>query len=142
YWQSGVPYLDGITLGLAKDQQAMLAQYEAGAADFVVNPPLRDYVRLTADPQNQGLELPNPAAFWMLQPNSTRAPMDDKRVRQALNYAINRQRMIDTVLLGKTTAQDLPWPPASPASQPEKNGLVNFDLSKAKQLLDQAGVSN
>jgi MarR-like DNA-binding transcriptional regulator SgrR of sgrS sRNA len=29
YWQSGQPYLDGITLGIAKDQQAMAAQFEA-----------------------------------------------------------------------------------------------------------------
>jgi len=96
YWQSGQPLLDGITLGLAKDQQSMVAQFEAGAADFIVNPPLQDLSRLKSDPQYQVLELPNPAAFWMLQPNSMRAPMDDKRVRQALNYAIDRQRMVDT----------------------------------------------
>ncbi|MBV9324168.1 MAG: ABC transporter substrate-binding protein [Chloroflexi bacterium] len=142
YWQSGIPYFDGITMALAKDQQAMVAQFEAGDVDFMLNPPLRDYVRLTDDPKYQGLELPNPAAFWMLQPNSTRPPMDDKRVRQALNYAINRQRMIDTVLLGMTTAQDLPWPAASPASQPEKNGVVSYDLDKAKSLLADAGATN
>jgi len=62
-------------------------------------------------------------------------------VRQALNYAINRQRMVDTVLLGKTTPQNLPWPAASPASQPDKNKLVGFDLAKARSLLAEAGVS-
>jgi peptide/nickel transport system substrate-binding protein len=141
YWQSGQPYLDGITMGFAKDQQAMVAQFEAGTADFMLNPPLRDYQRLTGNPQYQGVELPNPAAFWMMQPNSTRPPMDDKRVRQALNYAINRQRMIDTVLLGMTTAQDLPWPAASPASEPDKNGVVGYDLDKARSLLAEAGAT-
>ena len=141
YWQSGKPLLDGIMLGIAKDQQSMVAQFEAGAADFMVNPPLPDLARLKGDPQYQVLELPNPAAFWMLQPNSTRPPMDDKRVRQALNYAIDRQRMIDTVLLGTTKAQDLPWPPASPASEPQKNTVVTFDLDKAKSLLQQAGAT-
>lgn len=142
YWQSGQPLLDGITLNIAKDQQAMVAQFEAGAVDLIINPPLRDYARLTADPQYQGLELPNPAAFWMLQPNSTRAPMDDKRVRQALNYAIDRKRMVDTVLLGLTTPQDLPWPAASPASEPQKNNVVTFDLDKARSLLQQAGATD
>jgi len=142
YWQSGQPLLDTITLNIAKDQQSMVAQFEAGAADFIVNPPLQDFSRLKGDPQYQTFELPNPAAFWMLQPNSTRAPMDDKRVRQALNYAIDRQRMVDTVLLGLSKPQDLPWPAASPASQPEKNGIVNFDLDKAKSLLQQAGATN
>ena len=94
----------------------MVAQFEAGAADFIVESDrCSDFVRLTADSQYQGLELPNPAAFCMIQPNSTRPPMDDKRVRQALNYAIDRQRMVDTVLLGITEPQDLPWPPTSPA---------------------------
>ena len=142
YWQSGQPYLDGIMLAIANDQQAMVAQFESGASDFMLNPPLRDYARLVADSQYQGLDLPNPAAFWMLQPNSTRAPMDDKRVRQALNYAINRQRMVDTVLLGLSKPQDLPWPDASPASQPEKNNLVNYDLDKARSLLADAGATN
>jgi peptide/nickel transport system substrate-binding protein len=142
YWQSGQPLLDGITLGIAKDQQAMVAQFEAGAADLMINPPLLDYARLVKDPQYQGLELPNPAAFWMLQPNSMRPPMDDKRVRQALNYAIDRKRMVDTVLLGMTTPQDLPWPAASPASEPDKNNQVTFDLDKAKSLLQQAGATD
>jgi peptide/nickel transport system substrate-binding protein len=142
YWQSGQPYLDGITLGLAKDQQSMVAQFEAGAADFVVNPPLRDYARLVADPQYQAIELPNPAAFWMLQPNSTRAPMTDRRVRQALNYAVNRQRMVDTVLLGLSKPQALPWPAGSPASEPQKNGSYAFDLDKAKSLLTDAGATS
>jgi peptide/nickel transport system substrate-binding protein len=142
YWQSGQPLLDGMTLGIAKDQQAMVAQFEAGVADFIVNPPLQDFSRLRSDPQYQVLELPNPAAFWMLQPNSTRAPMDDKRVRQALNYAIDRQRMVDTVLLGLTKPQDLPWPTNSPAAEPQKNAQVTFDLDKAKSLLAEAGATN
>jgi peptide/nickel transport system substrate-binding protein len=142
YWQSGQPLLDGITLGIAKDQQAMVAQFEAGTADFIVNPPLQDLSRLKSDPQYQVLELPNPAAFWMLQPNSTRAPMDDKRVREALNYAIDRQRMVDTVLLGLTKPQDLPWPTNSPAAEPQKNTQVTFDLDKAKSLLAEAGATN
>ena len=139
YWQTGLPYFDGITLNIAKDQQAMVAQFEAGAADFIVNPPLQDYVRLAADPKYQTLELPNPAAFWMLQPNSTRAPMTDKRVRQALNYAIDRQHMVDVGLLGLSKPQDLPWPANSPASEPQKNALITFDLDKAKSLLADAG---
>jgi peptide/nickel transport system substrate-binding protein len=142
YWQSGQPLLDGINLGIAKDQQSMVAQFEAGAADFIVNPPLQDLNRLKGDPQYQMLELPNPAAFWMLQPNSTRAPMDNKLVRQALNYAIDRQRMVDTVLLGLTKPQDLPWPTNSPASEPAKNAQVGFDLDKAKSLLAQAGATS
>jgi peptide/nickel transport system substrate-binding protein len=68
--------------------------------------------------------------------------LDNKLVRQALNYAIDRQRMADAVQLGRVQIQDLPWPPASPASEPQKNNLITFDLDKAKSLLQQSGVGN
>src|SRR5579871_2343889 len=94
YWRSGTPLLDQIVLNIAKDQQAMTVQLEAGQVDFIVNPTIQDYVRLSDDTTRyQGLELPNPAAFAMMQPNSTRPPLDNKLVRQALNWAIDRQRM-------------------------------------------------
>ena len=141
YWRTGKPLLDQIVLNIAKDQQAMAVQLEAGQVDFIVNPTIQDYVRLADDTSKfQGLELPNPAAFAMMQPNSTRPPMDNKLVRQALNWAIDRQRMDDAVQLGRVKIQDLPWPPASPASEPQKNNLITFDLDKAKSLLQQAGV--
>jgi peptide/nickel transport system substrate-binding protein len=143
YWRTGKPLLDQIVLTIAKDQQAMAVQLEAGQVDFIVNPTIQDFVRLSGDTTRyQGLELPNPAAFAMMQPNSTRAPMDNKLVRQALNWAIDRQRMADAVQLGRVQIQDLPWPPASPASEPQKNNLIAFDLDKAKSLLRQAGVDN
>jgi peptide/nickel transport system substrate-binding protein len=143
YWRTGKPLLDQIVLNIAKDQQAMTVALEAGQVDFIVNPTIQDYARLTGDTTKyQGLELPNPAAFAMMQPNSTQAPMDNKLVRQALNWAIDRQRMDDAVQLGRVQIQDLPWPPASPASEPQKNNLITFDLDKAKSLLQQAGVGN
>ena len=143
YWRTGTPLLDQIVLTIAKDQQAMTVQLEAGQVDFIVGPTIQDFVRLTGDASKyQGLELPNPAAFAMMQPNSTLAPMDNKLVRQALNWAIDRQRMADAVQLGRVKIQDLPWPPASPASEPQKNNLIAFDLDKAKSLLQQAGVGN
>ena len=86
YWRTGKPLLDQIVLNIAKDQQAMAVQLEAGQVDFIVNPTIQDFVRLSDDTTRyQGLELPNPAAFAMMQPNSTRPPMDNKLVRQALN---------------------------------------------------------
>ena len=143
YWRTGKPLLDQIVLTIAKDPQAMTVQLEAGQIDFIVNPTIQDFVRLSGDATRyQSLELPNPAAFAMMQPNSTLAPMDNKLVRQALNWAIDRQRMADSVQLGRVTIQDLPWPPASPASEPQKNNLITFDLDKARSLLQQAGVSN
>ena len=142
YWRSGRPYLDAIQLTIAKDAQAQQVQFEAGAVDFTLLPPLLDFNRLKSDPKVQAITLPNPGTFFILQPNPNVAPFNDKRVRQALNYALDRQRIADSVLLGLEQPRDLPWPPGTPADEPTKQHVYNHDLDKAKALLSQAGLSD
>ena len=142
YWQSGKPYLDSIRLTILGDATAQTAQLEAGAADFSLLPSLLDFNRLQSNPKYQGLTLPNPGAFFIIQPNPNVKPFDDKRARQALNYAINRKRIADTVLLGLNRPLCLPWPPGTPAYEASKELYYNFDLDKAKSLLQDAGLSN
>ena len=142
YWQSGRPFLDEVVVNVRKDGQSMVADLESGAADLIFQPTLQDYARLKADPKYLAQLLTQAAGFYQFQPNVTFKPLDDKRVRQALNYAIDRKRMADTVLLGLVSPQDLPWPSGSPAAEESKNNVYAFDLDKAKSLLSQAGVSN
>jgi len=80
--------------------------------------------------------------YYLIAVNTTVAPADNKMVRQALNYAIDRKRFVDSVLLGIGDVRDLPWPPQAPASEPAKNATYAFDLDKAKSLLAQAGAAN
>jgi peptide/nickel transport system substrate-binding protein len=142
YWQTGKPYLDGINVAILRDQQSMVAQLEAGALDLAMTPGLPDFVRLRDDPKFQAVLFPNAPNFYMIQANATLKPLDDKRVRQAFAYTLDRQRMRDTVLRGIGDVKALPWAPGSPAYQPEKNTAYSFDLEKAKSLLQQAGVAN
>src|SRR5579859_2301494 len=142
YWQSGHPYLDEIVVNVRKDAQAMLADLESGAADLVYNVGLQDFLRLKSDTNYQAQLLSPPAGFYQIQPNVKFKPLDEKRVRQALNYALDRKRIADTVLLGLVGPENLPWPANSPARASSRNNTYVFDLNKAKSLLGQAGVSN
>ena len=142
YWQSGKPYLDEIQVNVRSDAQALVADLESGAGQMVYAITLQDFQRLKADPKYQAQFLTPAAGMYQIQPNVTFKPLDDKRVRQALNYALDRKRITDTVLLGLVGPEDLPWPANSPAYEAAKNNLYAFDLDKAKSLLDQAGVSN
>ncbi len=72
--------------------------------------------------------------------NTTMAPFTDKRVRQAVNLALDRQRFVDTQLLGLAKPMYLPWQPSSPAYDPSIT--VAFDLDQARSLLNAAGVDN
>jgi peptide/nickel transport system substrate-binding protein len=70
-----------------------------------------------------------------------RPTLPTRAVRQAMSYAIDRQRFIDVALSGLVGApRDLPWPSSSPAYEPTKNNVCAFDLDKAKSLLATSGV--
>jgi peptide/nickel transport system substrate-binding protein len=140
YWQTGRPHLDAVRLSIAKDTTAQSVQFESGAHDFSLNPPINDFIRTKSNPSFRAILLPNPAAFFIIQPNPTVKPFDDKRARQALNHAVDRKRVVDSLLQSVGTAYDLPWPPGSPASEPEKNFIYNHDLDKAKALFTEAGM--
>jgi len=140
YWQSGRPYLDAIQLAIAKDPTSQTVQFESRAHDFSLNPPITDFIRLKSNPEFRAILLPNPAAFFIIQPNPTVKPFNDKRARQALNHSIDRRRVVDSLLQGVGTPYDLPWPPGSPAYEPDKNFIYNHDLDKARALFTEAGM--
>ncbi len=143
YWQSGRPYLDDVNVAIVTDPQAMSLQLDSGALDAVMTPPLQNGARWQQDPNYQvSIDSPNGLTF-VAAVNTTKPPLDNKKVRQAISYAIDRQRFADTVLLKLAgPPQDLPWPPGTPADEPAKQNQQAFDLDHAKALLAEAGVSN
>ncbi|MBV8086530.1 MAG: ABC transporter substrate-binding protein [Chloroflexi bacterium] len=141
YWQTGKPYADQLTMQVIKDSTALVTQLESGALDIVKSPAIQDFVRLQKDPKFQALSEPE-SRFFFEGVNATIKPFDNKLVRQALAYTIDRKRFIDTLEGGAGTPQSIPWPSLSPAYEASKGNTYAFDLDKAKSLLAQAGVSN
>ena len=143
YWQSGLPYLDGYDVLFSRDGQAMIATLEAGASDFVNYPLASEAIRLSKDPKYQMQAIFDVGSHYAIWMNVAVPPLDNKLVRQALNYAIDRQRFIDTALGGLVgPPMNLPWPTYSPAYEASKNNTYPFDLDKARSLLAAAGVSS
>ena len=143
YWRSGVPYLDGMHVGIFKDSQSMMASLEAGAIDVADAPPIPDIVRLKSNPSYQTIVTTSAGTYYVIIANVQVAPTGNKLFRQGINYAINRKRFADAVLQGLAGApQDLPYPPQAPAYDAPRNGRYTFDLDKARSLVAQSGVSN
>jgi peptide/nickel transport system substrate-binding protein len=140
YWQTGRPYLDQI-ISYVRDQQSMDLQLESNGLDIVKIPNINDFVRLKSDPNYQAVIHPASGTFFEAGFNTKRAPFNDKRVRQAFNYAMDRQRFCDTIMQGTSMPIDLPWSATSPAYDASKNGAYTYDLDKARSLLQAAGVS-
>jgi len=141
YWQSGRPYLDEI-ISHVRDQQTMNLQLEGGLLDVVKIPQVDDFVRLRSDPDYQAVIHPASGTFYQIGFNCARPPFNDKRVRQAFNYAMDRKRFADTVMKGTAVPINLPWTSTSPAYDASKNSVYTYDLDKARALLKEAGVSN
>lgn len=72
--------------------------------------------------------------------NLKRKPFDDKRVRQAINYALNKQELIDGVLLGLGEPVASPYKPGTRWSNPELSPYP-YDPEKAIALLREAGYT-
>ncbi|HKH68637.1 MAG TPA: ABC transporter substrate-binding protein [Reyranella sp.] len=141
YWDTGKPYLDEIVFQYIKDPQAMVGALEAGAIDVADPLPTTDAARLQKNQGQQVIVSSNPAAINIVGVNVVTPPFEKKQVRQALNFALDRRRMVDVALSGFAEPRVLPWPATSVAFDETRAGRYPFDLEKARELLSAAGVT-
>jgi peptide/nickel transport system substrate-binding protein len=139
YWQSSKPYVEGAELRVFRDRQQALIALETGSVDWVVGVAAHDARRLQSEPDYQVLENAKGSLFYYLGLDVATPALADKRVRQALGYALNRQRIVDTVLSGFARAASTAWPQQSPAYDANLDKTYAFDLNHARQLLNDAG---
>jgi peptide/nickel transport system substrate-binding protein len=140
FWMSGRPYIDGVRTLILKDQQGAVAQMEAGSLDVFETMNLIDFLRLRKDPRFATVVNDVPTGMYCLGINTTWAPMDNKMVRQAMNYAINRKRWVDNYFADTSAPISLEWYRGTPMYDAARENYYAFDLDKAKSLLQQAGV--
>ena len=88
----------------------------------------------------QLIEGKSTAVFWVAL-NLQMKPLDDKRVRQALNYGVDREGLVQTQLRGFGTPANSPLAPSDFGYNPTNRGYA-YDPAYAKQLLTQAGYPN
>lgn len=139
YWDSGKPYLDEIMVTILRDSQTAVTQLEAGSLDVILAPPIPDFARLKGDSKYRALTVP--ANTQVIGANTTLAPTDNKTLRQALNFAIDRKRLVDNAFGGTGVPQSLLWLDTSEAFEPAKRDFYGYDPEKAKSLIDKAGLS-
>lgn len=139
YW-GGAPYLDRVIMTVIADAQARMAAIKSGEADLVLEVDPDQVATYRADPNLTLLFNPSPMTWvWML--NCRNGPTTNKQVRQALNYAWNREALVKNLLLDLVTPAVSPAPPNNPASPPT-HAPYTYDPDKAKQLLAAGGYPN
>ena len=83
-----------------------------------------------------------PAQIMFLAMNPAFKPWDNKKLRQAVSYAIDRELIIKSVFQGRASILHGPVGPGQYAYSPDVTPKYNYDLAKAKQLVAEAGYPN
>jgi peptide/nickel transport system substrate-binding protein len=131
--------VDRVVFKVFGDSDAMVAALQSGICDLVVALPPKDTARLARE---FNLVRGTPGALtYEIRVNGTRPPFDKREARQALQFAIDRQGVVNNVLFGVSEPTVLPFSKASPAHDRSLAARYPFDLKRAKELLDRAGVT-
>jgi dipeptide transport system substrate-binding protein len=139
YWQ-GKALLDNLVFAITPDASVRWQKLKAGECHVMPYPNPADIEAMKQDPnvnllQQEGLNI-GYHAF-----NTQKKPFDDKRVRQALNLAINKDAIIEGVFQGAGIKAKNPIPPTLWGYAEDVEDYPH-DPEKAKQLLQEAGVQN
>jgi peptide/nickel transport system substrate-binding protein len=132
----GRPYLDGITFRFVTDQSAGVLLLETGAVDQVIVPitEVATVERMRHVTLHQTLSLRYDYIGWNL-----RNPLfQDRRVRQALTHAIDREEIVDTLMEGQAVVAHAPVSPLSWAYNDDVP-VFPYDPDRARALLAEAG---
>ena len=140
YWDEDAVRVAGIDMTIQTDSNTRVNALVSGQIDATVLPP-----RLVEDVERAGLNvvIGRTNNFWYFQPNRTRSEFGDKRVRQALWHAINRQALVDALALGYGTLSAQPVPEWSFAHDPTIDpDHYPYDPERARELLAEAGLED
>lgn len=112
---------------------------ESGSADIAMRLPVTEVERLEGNAEISISESDTVMTMYVAL-NNNKGALKDARVRQALNYAVDKSVIVNDILGGLATVADAPispytWGYASIGTYP-------YDVEKAKQLLDEAGYAN
>nr|WP_283949512.1 glutathione ABC transporter substrate-binding protein [Limobrevibacterium gyesilva] len=139
YWRPGVPKVDTVTFRAVPESGSRFAMLQTGEAQFIYPLPAELVKAAQANPNLAVINAPSIVARYVAM-NNMKKPFDDIRVRQALNYAIDKNAYGRIVFSGYSTPMDAPIP--SDLGFYSKQGVWPYDPAKAKALLAEAGYPN
>ena len=139
YWQANRPYLDGVHISIVPDSTSIASQIRSSQIDFAEGVSYRDAETLSKDSKFRTLRLTGAEQQIYVGANVNAKPLDDVRIRQAIAYAIDRERIVSEVFRNSGYPANLPWPKYSSAYDAERNRKYAYDPAKAKALVKQVG---
>ncbi len=140
YW-GGPPKADSLKARILAEPSTAVAEFESGNVD-VLQIPQSDIRNWEEDTERRKLLASTPSLELVyVAINTTRGPLKDVRVRQAINHAIDRRVLVNNLVAGRGHLAAGVIPPELPGGDKTRVGYA-FDTLRAKQLLRDAGYPN
>jgi len=140
YWKPGMPKVDSITIKSVPESGSRLAMLQAGEAQFIYPLPTEMARAIEKSPTIDVVAAKSIFARYVAM-NTMRKPFDNPKVREALNYAVDKQAMVKVVFNGYAEPLDAPLP-ARLSGYSSQGKSWPYDPAKAKALLAEAGYPN
>jgi ABC-type transport system substrate-binding protein len=142
YWREGIPYLDQITFEVGQEPVVALLRLQNGEVDVPGDgiPPAK-FQEVMADPaQAERVVEGGQLHTGYITMNVTQPPFHNVKVRQAVNMAINKDRIVQ-IINGRAVPANQPLPPSMPGYDQAHEGYA-YDPEGAKALLAEAGLAD
>ncbi|KWV56212.1 peptide ABC transporter substrate-binding protein [Rhizobium altiplani] len=142
YWNAGLPKLDQITFEVGQEPVVALLRLQKGEVDVAGDgiPPAK-FLEVKNDPTYAKLIVEGGQLHTgYVTMKTTMKPFDNVKVRQAVNMAINKDRII-RIINGRAVPANQPLPPTMPGFAKDYEGY-KYDVEGAKKLLADAGLAD
>lgn len=141
HWR-GVPHFQKIVLKFVPNEADRVLLLKRKAIDLVIGRPglsPRNIKTFENEKDFRIVTVPDTTCHWLAM-NQTKKPLDNVKVRQAINYAIPVAAIVPNVLMGYGSAMKSPVPALTPGHDASLSPY-KYDLDKAKALMKEAGVT-
>jgi oligopeptide transport system substrate-binding protein len=135
-WWGGAPPADSLRARIIAEPSTAVAEFESGNVDLLLVP-ASDTKRWESGSGAVVMSVPALQLVY-IGINTTRGPLVDARVRRAINFAIDRNEIVQRLISGRGRLAAGVIPPTLGGADTTRTGY-GFDVAKAKQLLTEAG---
>ncbi|SEE37646.1 peptide/nickel transport system substrate-binding protein [Arthrobacter alpinus] len=135
---AGTAYLDAITWRFIPEAATRYAALAAGEVQIIDNAQPDTIAAAAKTSTIKHLDAPRPGAANRVELNSSKAPFNDVKVREAFIHAVNVNASIDSLFFGTAKRSYSPLSSVEPMAFGEES-LFGYDPAKAGELLDAAG---
>ncbi|WP_132745517.1 glutathione ABC transporter substrate-binding protein [Scopulibacillus darangshiensis] len=139
YWDSNYPKVNKVTFKSVPENGSRVAMLKTGEADFVYPLPEQNVKSLKSS-SDISIDQTESTIVRYVSINTNKKPFNNKKVRLAMNYALNKDTYIKVVKNGFGSKLDSTMSPKTQFYS--KQGVYEYNLDKAKKLMKEAGYPN